>query len=191
MGGAIMPGPLLAATLADTASVRLVHHPGDSPPEPRYVPSAGLARFIRCRDMTCRFPGCDVPAQHCDLDHSIPYPWGATQASNLACLCRKHHLLKTFWGWLVRQMPDGTLVWTAPDRQNYTTYPGSRLLFPTLCRPTAPVHTSGDVPGDEAGRGLRMPRRRSTRAHDRAKRIQAERRLNDDHVAERNKPPPF
>jgi hypothetical protein len=36
-----------------------------------------------------------------------------------------------------------------------------------------------------------MPRRKRTRAEDRAESIAAERRLNDDHVAERNKPPPF
>jgi hypothetical protein len=36
-----------------------------------------------------------------------------------------------------------------------------------------------------------MPKRRHTRAQATAKAIAAERRLNDDHVAERNKPPPF
>jgi len=40
-----------------------------------------------------------------------------------------------------------------------------------------------------------MPKRRHTRAHNKAKAITAERRLNDDYatevIAERNKPPPF
>jgi hypothetical protein len=36
-----------------------------------------------------------------------------------------------------------------------------------------------------------MPRRKQTRAHNAAKAIAAERRLNDALVAERNKPPPF
>jgi hypothetical protein len=36
-----------------------------------------------------------------------------------------------------------------------------------------------------------MPTRRQTRAAQRAYRITAERKLNDAHVAERNKPPPF
>ena len=44
---------------------------------------------------------------------------------------------------------------------------------------------------EEPNRGLAMPRRNTTRAQDRAKRIDAERRLNDAYVAERNKPPPF
>ena len=43
----------------------------------------------------------------------------------------------------------------------------------------------------EPNRGLMMPRRKNTRAQDRAKRIEAERKLNDAYVAERNKPPPF
>jgi hypothetical protein len=36
-----------------------------------------------------------------------------------------------------------------------------------------------------------MPRRNNTRTHNRAKRIDTERKLNDAYVAERNKPPPF
>jgi hypothetical protein len=36
-----------------------------------------------------------------------------------------------------------------------------------------------------------MPKRRRTRAQNRARSIEAERKLNDDHVTERNKPPPF
>jgi hypothetical protein len=36
-----------------------------------------------------------------------------------------------------------------------------------------------------------MPRRRRARAESLAKRIEAECKLNDDHVTERNKPPPF
>jgi hypothetical protein len=145
--------------------------------------------------MTCRFPNCDEPAYGCDLDHTIAYPYGPTQASNLACLCRKHHLRKTFWGWRDIQHPDGTLVWTSPDGQTYTTRPGSRLLFPALCRPTAPVATADiaatAAPAAQPHRGLMMPRRKQTRTQTRTQRIDQLRRLNDDHVAEVNRPPPF
>ena len=37
--------------------------------EPGYRPSAALSEFIRWRDLTCRFPGCDAPAERCDIDH--------------------------------------------------------------------------------------------------------------------------
>jgi hypothetical protein len=192
IGGSIIPAPLLAAKLAMTATIRPLIHPGDAPPEPRYIPSAKLADFVRCRDMTCRFPGCDEPAVRCDLDHTIPYPVGPTCASNLKCACRKHHLLKTFGGWLDRQLPDGTVIWTAPDGQTYTTYPGSRIPFPSLCRPTAPVTATAPATATcESGRSLAMPRRKRTRAENRRRAIETERRLNDDHIAERNKPPPF
>jgi hypothetical protein len=41
---------------------------------------------VRCRDLTCRWPGCDVPAMRCDLDHTIPHAKGGpTHAGNLKC----------------------------------------------------------------------------------------------------------
>jgi hypothetical protein len=91
---------------------------------------------------------------------------------------RGHHLLKTFCGWLDRQLPDGTVIWASPSGQTFTTYPGSRLLFPTLCRPTAPVSAPVNAPKAGPSRGLMMPRRTSTRAQDRIKRIDAERARN-------------
>jgi hypothetical protein len=79
--------------------------------------------------------------------------------------------------WLAdRQLPDGTVIWTAPDGHTYTTTPGSRLLFPSLCQPTATV-TATAVPTTHTA-GLTMPRRQRTRAEDRARRIQHERDLN-------------
>ena len=199
IGGGMLPAPLLAANLAQTAKIVPIMFPGDSPPERRYIPSAVLATFVRCRDLTCRFPGCDAPADVCDVDHTIAYPVGPTQAANLKCLCRKHHLLKTFRGWHDRQHPDGTVVWTSPAGQSYTTHPGSRLLFPRLCRPTRGHHPRGYSRRaghrGTTGRGLMMPRRKQTRAEQRAKDIDEQRRLNEpwaaERIAERNKPPPF
>ncbi len=53
-------GAVPAATvqeMAKTASLRPVPIPKDLVAEPQYRPSAALARFIRCRDLTCNFPG--------------------------------------------------------------------------------------------------------------------------------------
>jgi hypothetical protein len=91
--GGILPAPLLGPIL-DRARMQEIVHPGQAPPEPRYTPSPRLARFVRCRDLTCRFPGCNRPATHCDLDHTVPHPYGPTHASNLKCLCRFHQPLK-------------------------------------------------------------------------------------------------
>jgi Domain of unknown function (DUF222) len=196
IGGGIMPAPLLGATL-ERATIREIRHPGDAPPETGYRPSRALDEFVRCRDLTCRWPGCDKPAYGCDLDHTVPYPVGPTHASNMKCYCRFHHLLKTFWigagGWRERQLPDATIMLTSPTGHTYTTRPGSALLFPALCLPTAALWLPGQEPTVESSgdRGVMMPKRRHTRAHNRQRSVAAERRLNDAHVAERNKPPPF
>src|SRR5262249_21763934 len=92
-------GALPAATvtqLATHASPRPAPAPQDLGTDPPYRPSAALTRFIRCRDLTCQFPGCDHRAIGCDIDHSVPYPHGPTHPSNNTLKCRIHHLLKTF-----------------------------------------------------------------------------------------------
>ncbi|OBA70411.1 hypothetical protein A5641_13010 [Mycobacterium sp. 1554424.7] len=176
--------PELVAELAKSAKLLPLVHPGDAPPENGYVPSKALADFVRCRDLTCRWPGCDAPAICCDLDHTIPYSQGGrTHASNLKCYCRTHHLIKTFFRWTEQQLPDGTLILTSPSGQTYVTTPGSALLFPSLC------YSVGGIPTPEADpppvdyceqRTAMMPKRRRTRAQDRAYRVAAERRHNRD-----------
>ena len=180
-GGTAVPADVLADMAArGIAELRPIIHPGDAPPEPRYRPSAALANFVRCRDLTCRFPGCDCPAEFCDLDHTIPYDLGGpTHASNLKALCRKHHLLKTFWcgsdGWRDEQLPDGTVVWTAPSGHVYRTAPDSKLLIPALCVPTGSLN--GQLRQRHCvNRGAMMPKRTRTRAVDRHHRVMAERR---------------
>jgi len=87
-------------------------------------------------------------------------------------------------------------VWTSPTGHTYATYPGSLHLFPQLCAPTATLwHDDPPTADTTPDRAVMMPKRRHTRAHNKAKAITAERRLNDDYatetIAERNKPPPF
>jgi hypothetical protein len=129
--------------LADRAALRLVECPTVSPAEAlRYQPSAALERWIRCRDVTCRFPGCDRPAAFCDVDHTVPFnhanpaAGGLTVPWNLACYCREHHRLKTFHGglsgWRDEQLPDGTMIWTSPTGRIYRTTPGGPELFPQM-----------------------------------------------------------
>jgi len=104
-------------------------------------------------------------------------------------------LLKTFWtgagGWADQQLPDATIIWTAPTGKTYTTHPGSRIFFPkwNCAAPNPPPPTTPATTANS--RGLMMPTRRRTRTADVAHRIRTERALNDTRVAERNKPPPF
>lgn len=176
-GEEIIPAPMVRE-LAENAKLRPLIPPTVA--EPQYVPSAKLADFVRCRDLTCRAPGCDRSATECDLDHTIPYAdGGATHAPNLKCLCRVHHLIKTFWGWRDHQLPDGTVIWTLPGGHTYVTVPGSALLFPTLCAPTGEVATAAPRTARRCGdRAAMMPLRTTTRAQNRAQRIAAERRHN-------------
>lgn len=194
----LIPAELITQ-LARSARLRPLIPPADAA-EPRYTPSAKLADFIRCRDLTCRAPGCDRPAVDCDLDHTVAFAdGGATHPSNVKCLCRQHHLMKTFWGWWDRQLPDGTVIWDLPGGQTYVTMPGSALLFPALCAPTGDVAAVEPERADRCGdRTAMMPLRGSTRAQNRAHRIAAERRRNrpDEIPAEilvtaNDEPPPF
>ncbi len=173
--------PELIAELAGTAKLVPLVHPGDAPPEPRYTPSKALADFVRCRDLTCRWPGCDRPAWDCDVDHTIPYSEGGpTHAANLKCYCRTHHLVKTFYAWRERQLPDGTLILTAPTGHTYVTTPGSALLFPSLYAPAGGMptpHTHHRIT-DHPDRAAMMPKRRRTRAQNRAHRVATERNHN-------------
>ncbi|OBB39513.1 hypothetical protein A5752_10825 [Mycobacterium sp. 852002-51961_SCH5331710] len=174
--------------------------------EAGYRPSAALARFIRWRDLTCRFPGCDVPAEHCQIDHTIPWPMGPTHPSNLKLLCVFHHLLKTFWigdgGWSDQQLPDGTVIWRAPSGRTYTTTPAGAEFFRQLAVPTGQVEITQSNPPASRHRGAMMPLRRHSRAEERAYRIALERQHNaariarkqlllSERIARDDEPPPF
>lgn len=60
----------------------------------RFAPQR-LRDAVAFRDRTCRAEGCSVPAEHCDLDHRIPWPKGPTTGTNLQALCRRHHRMKS------------------------------------------------------------------------------------------------
>ena len=146
-------GPELVAELAAAAKVAPLVHPLDAAPEPGYVPSKALADFVRCRDLTCRWPGCEHPAFDCDIDHTVPHrDGGATHASNLKCYCRTHHLVKTFWGWRDRQLPDGTIILDSPSGKTYVDHPGQR---PAVPQPVRAHRRSAVAETHCAGRPLR------------------------------------
>jgi hypothetical protein len=90
--------------------------------------------------------------------------------------------MKTFMGWAEQQLADGTLILTSPTGQTYVTTPGSALLFPSLCYAVGGMPSpEADPPQDYcAERTAMMPKRRRTRAQNRATRIATERRHNRD-----------
>ncbi|KMV19018.1 hypothetical protein ACT17_09105 [Mycolicibacterium conceptionense] len=175
--------------------------------EPGYRPSVALSEFIRWRDLTCRFPGCDAPVARCDIDHTAPWPTGPTHPSNTKLYCRAHHLIKTFCpGWTDRQFPDGTVEITTPTGHTYLTEPHGAAMFPDLAHPTGDLNLPAPpAPNTDPTRGAKMPKRTQTREQDRQDRINEERRLraelNNDLETERQyqawlaeqyePPPPF
>jgi hypothetical protein len=95
------------------------------PPVDRYRPTPAQQRFIRTRDRTCRHPGCRSRAAWADIDHVVPHDdGGPTDCTNLCCLCRRHHRLKTHApGWRYTLSPDGVLSVTTPSGITRTTRP--------------------------------------------------------------------
>jgi len=201
-GGGIVPTPLLTQLIALGAKVRPVPSACELAAEPGYRPSAKLARFVRSRDVTCCFPGCTKPAEYCDIDHSNAHgAGGLTHPGNTKCLCRKHHLLKTFWtgdgGWADQQLSDGSVVWISPTGHRYTRPPGSRLLFPHWDT-TTPLPAETSTPraaacarasdGDASDRGLTMPLRKTTRAKAIAQRHRAQRKRHQQAIDEEEGP---
>jgi hypothetical protein len=166
---------------AAAASLRVVDPVASAAAALRYQPSAALERAVRCRDLTCRFPGCHRPAVHCDIDHSIPFnhadpaAGGPTVLGNLKCLCRLHHRLKTFGGWRDVQLADGTVVWTSPSGRRYRTSPAGLDLFPPPRGPACVAPT----PSRRTRAQQRSARIAAARLHNRAQRPinEARRRL--------------
>ncbi|MGH3997151.1 MAG: DUF222 domain-containing protein [Pseudonocardiaceae bacterium] len=90
-----------------------------------YTPPAGLADFVRARDVYCRNPICRQRAATADLDHTIAWDDGGTTCQhNLWAGCRHDHRLKTFApGWAVDQHTDGRITFTTPTGHAYTSLP--------------------------------------------------------------------
>ena len=96
----------------------------------RYTPPPDLVDHVVARDRTCRWPGCDRPAAVAEIDHTTPYPDGATAAGDLGSFCKSHHVGKHHSRWRVRQPEPGRFEWTSPTGHVYTVEP----------EPVAPVH---------------------------------------------------
>jgi hypothetical protein len=112
-------GRLIASLSRRELESAVRHGRGLCPPPPvdRYQPSPAQRRFTRARDRTCRHPGCANRAGWADLDHVIAHGEGGdTDCTNLCCLCRRHHRLKTHArGWLYAMTDDGVLSVTTPS----------------------------------------------------------------------------
>lgn len=145
-------GPIDAATARELAAgsrspwERILTHPisGAVLATDTYQRPAAMDRHLRARDRHCRFPGCRTPAIRCEVDHTIDYARGGpTDTRNLAHLCQRHHTMKQFTPWRVRQLPDGILEWTSPAGTVYLDIPSAYPPAVTFA-PSNPS-TAGDA----------------------------------------------
>ncbi|MGA6127831.1 MULTISPECIES: DUF222 domain-containing protein [unclassified Microbacterium] len=116
--------PATARTLAGGTHIweRLFHDPttGVTVSTDSYRVPSGMRRFLQARDQHCRFPGCRVAAIRCEVDHTHDHALGGrTELTNLAHLCQRHHSMKQFTAWRVRQLKGGVLEWTSPLGRTY------------------------------------------------------------------------
>ena len=117
---------------------------GMPPDTDAYEPTGRQVTFVRTRDRTCRMPNCAQRVGWADLDHMIAHSCGGeTSCTNLCCLCRTDHRLKTFArGWTFVMEPDGTLHVTTPSGITRTTRPPGLRKPP----PEPPPPTPDDDP---------------------------------------------
>ncbi|GAA1700714.1 hypothetical protein GCM10009808_18010 [Microbacterium sediminicola] len=121
--------PATARALAGTSGrwwERLVTHPvtGQVLHTDSYERTADIDRYLRGRDQHCRFPGCRVAAIRCEVDHTHDFALGGrTAVANLSHLCQRHHSMKQFTAWRVRQLEHGVLEWTSPLGRIYVDEP--------------------------------------------------------------------
>jgi hypothetical protein len=120
-------GRIIATLSLDQLQRRVMRGQGiDSPaPTDRYRPTAEQRELVTTRDRGCRWPYCRGRVGWADHDHVVSHAEGGeTTCTNLCCLWRHHHRLKTLAkGWLFRMEEDGTLHVTTPSGITRTTKP--------------------------------------------------------------------
>jgi hypothetical protein len=130
-------GPIDAETARQLTSeapslTRILVHPVSSAildfDRTRYAVPPELRTVLRVRDETCRAVGCDKPAAHGEVDHTVGWAEdGTTRLDNLAFLCTSHHHVKTFTRVRLRNLGNGDMEWTMPSGRVYVTVAANRL----------------------------------------------------------------
>lgn len=87
-------------------------------------PTPAQRALVKLRDGTCRFPGCNVDARFCEVDHVINWEVGGwTTISNLQCLCPHHHNFKTDRHAKAHSDSFGNITWEFATGTTVTTVP--------------------------------------------------------------------
>ncbi|KQP56055.1 hypothetical protein ASF51_13105 [Agreia sp. Leaf283] len=97
--------------------------------DPRdYRPTAAMIDHARLVHPECVFPGCTVPSEQADMDHTEDHAYGGgTIPENLAPLSAGHHRVKHHTRWQFIQNGDDTLTATSPAGHIYTVHPEGKM----------------------------------------------------------------
>jgi hypothetical protein len=90
--------------------------------------TAAMADHARLVHPECVFPGCTVPSEQADIDHTEDHAHGGdTVPENLAPLSPNHHRVKHHTRWVIIQNGDDTLTATSPAGHVYTIHPEGKM----------------------------------------------------------------
>ena len=133
-------GPIDAATARRLAArapsfTRILTHPETgavlSVGRDRYAVPKDLRTWLRVRDETCRFPGCNRSAGRSDVDHITDWQYGGgTDHGNLVHLCRSHHRVKHHTAWSSTSAGGGRVRWLSLSGHDYETEPATLMARP-------------------------------------------------------------
>lgn len=169
-------GPIDPDTAREIAAhapsfIRLLTHPETgvvlSMGKKRYKPPKALRAWLQIRDETCRYPGCNRGALHCEVDHTLEWAKaGTTDHTNLSHLCKTDHGLKHKFGWTASQDRDGTLSWISPTGHQYSTRPETPIHVPLPATRGSAGATSPPVAAQETTAPLESAPLESALAED-------------------------
>jgi hypothetical protein len=108
----------VARDLAADSILRVLVTKGGQPmavtPGLRTVPRA-LRLLLEARDQMCVVPDCDV-THGLQMDHRKVFAvLGPTDLENCALLCKRHHDMKTYLGYVLGWAEDGSRTFSPPD----------------------------------------------------------------------------
>ncbi|QDO89011.1 DUF222 domain-containing protein [Ornithinimicrobium ciconiae] len=80
-------------------------------------------KAVHLRDKGCTFPGCTMPATWTDIHHVIHWIFGgATDLTNAAALCRRHHVIVHRYGYTAT-VTATKVIWHLPGTMTTPTGP--------------------------------------------------------------------
>lgn len=102
----------------------------------KYRPPKALRQLVKWRAGRCLAPGCGMPADRCEVDHSIDWALGGeTRLTNLNPFCTGHHIVKHATEWEVVHCEGGVMRWTSPMGRVYVVEPERTLPVFTIDEP--------------------------------------------------------